>query len=166
MYFELAHCLDGLGQTRQSSIVALKQEKVGCSLGLAQEEISADRKVEKRVRGKANHNRHQEEAAKQKITEHRTAEQSRTGIKQNTAMHCNVAAYVHQAEPKLGLTLAARCIAQPNQVVLGSSKTSRDIERPTSNCSEGKKLLRLITYYFIESTNPAHGHCHSYRDKV
>ena len=86
MYFELAHCLDGLGQTRQSSIVALKQEKVGCSLGLAQEEISADRKVEKRVRGKANHNRHQEEAAKQKITEHRTAEQSRTGIKQNTAM--------------------------------------------------------------------------------
>ena len=27
MYFELAHCLDGLGQTRQSSIVALKQEK-------------------------------------------------------------------------------------------------------------------------------------------
>ena len=68
MYFELAHCLNGLGQTRQSSIVVLKQEKVGCSLGLAQEEISADRKVEKRVRGKANHNRHQEEAGKTEDT--------------------------------------------------------------------------------------------------
>ena len=153
MYFELAHCLDGLGQTRQSSIVALKQEKVGCSLGLAQEEISADRKVEKRVRGKANHNRHQEEAGK---TEDTRTQNCRAKQNRHQTEHSNVAAYVHQAEPKLGLTLAARCIAQPNQVVLGSSKTSRDIEQPTSNCSERKKLLRL----FYRTNSPRHGHCH------
>ena len=56
---------------------------------------------------------------------------------------------------QIGANPRCQMHCQPNQVVLGSSKTSRDIERPTSNCSERKKLLRLFTYYFIEPTHLA-----------
>ena len=43
---------------------------------------------------------------------------------------------------------------QPNQVVLGSSKTSRDIERPTSNCSERKKTFEAVDISFYRTISP------------
>ena len=66
-------------------------------------------------------------------------------------VQCSICA---SSRTRIGANPRRQMHCQPNQVVLGSSKTSRDIERPTSNCSERKKTFEAVDISFYRTISP------------